>query len=177
MGPYEAALVAAHQDRRARLWPVVDVPAPKPEPAPEPVLRPRVIVVVNNVSMNWLPESFVLPVIPRDNESALDISREERRRNSVEQIRAIIRLVSSTYGVTATDIISERRSAKIVKPRQIAMYLAKRITLRSLPEIGRRFGGRDHTTVLHAVRKIEGLIATSPDLAEHVSDLEAQLSQ
>jgi chromosomal replication initiator protein len=59
--------------------------------------------------------------------------------------------------VTRADLLSSRRTAVVVKPRQIAMYLAKTLTLRSLPEIGRRFGGRDHTTVLHAVRKIESL--------------------
>ena len=59
------------------------------------------------------------------------------------------------YNVSRSDILSERRTAAVVQPRQIAMYLSKVLTLRSLPEIGRRFGGRDHTTVLHAVRKIE----------------------
>ena len=55
-----------------------------------------------------------------------------------------------------------------VRPRQVAMYLAKTLTLRSLPEIGRRFGGRDHTTVLHAVRKIEALVAKDVSLSDEV---------
>jgi chromosomal replication initiator protein len=62
-----------------------------------------------------------------------------------------------------------------VRPRQIAMYLAKTLTLRSLPEIGRRFGGRDHTTVLHAVRKIENLVSTDTALAEEIELLKRQL--
>jgi chromosomal replication initiator protein len=64
-----------------------------------------------------------------------------------------------------------------VRPRQIAMYLAKTLTLRSLPEIGRRFGGRDHTTVLHAVRKIESLIGTDNGLAAEIEVLKSQLQE
>jgi chromosomal replication initiator protein len=63
----------------------------------------------------------------------------------------------------------------VVKPRQIAMYLAKVLTPRSLPEIGRRFGGRDHTTVLHAVRKIEGLAKTDTNLNEELELLKRML--
>ena len=65
----------------------------------------------------------------------------------------------------------------MVRPRQVAMYLAKTLTLRSLPEIGRRFGGRDHTTVLHAVRKIEGLVARDTALSEEVESLKRQLQE
>jgi len=64
-----------------------------------------------------------------------------------------------------------------VRPRQVAMYLAKTLTLRSLPEIGRRFGGRDHTTVLHAVRKIEGLVGNDVALAEEIEVLKRQLQE
>ena len=64
--------------------------------------------------------------------------------------------------------LSSRRTANVVRPRQVAMYLAKLLTLRSLPEIGRRFGGRDHTTVLHAVRKIEGLSNADNTLAQEL---------
>jgi chromosomal replication initiator protein len=63
----------------------------------------------------------------------------------------------------------------VVRPRQVAMYLAKVLTLRSLPEIGRRFGGRDHTTVLHAVRKIEALAGNDNTLAEEIEVLKRQL--
>jgi chromosomal replication initiator protein len=63
----------------------------------------------------------------------------------------------------------------VVRPRQIAMYLAKVLTPRSLPEIGRRFGGRDHTTVLHAVRKISGLVTTEAALAEEIELLKRML--
>jgi chromosomal replication initiator protein len=65
----------------------------------------------------------------------------------------------------------------VVRPRQVAMYLAKTLTLRSLPEIGRRFGGRDHTTVLHAVRKIEGLVGNDAMLADEIEVLKRQLQE
>ena len=83
------------------------------------------------------------------------IRPQEPRRVMIEDIQ---RVVARQYDVSRSDMLSARRTANVVRPRQIAMYLAKTLTLRSLPEIGRKFGGRDHTTVLHAVRKIEGLV-------------------
>jgi chromosomal replication initiator protein len=79
--------------------------------------------------------------------------------------------------VSRSDLLSSRRTANVVRPRQVAMYLAKTLTLRSLPEIGRRFGGRDHTTVLHAVRKIEALVAKDVALSEEVESLKRQLQE
>ena len=84
------------------------------------------------------------------------------------RIEDILKFVSRHYNVTRTDILSARRTRTIVRPRQIAMYLAKTMTPRSLPEIGRRFGDRDHTTVLHAVRKIEGERAKDEKLGEEL---------
>jgi hypothetical protein len=77
------------------------------------------------------------------------------------------------YGVSRQDMISARRTANIVRPRQVAMYVAKVMTLKSLPEIGRRFGGRDHTTVLHANRKIEALCVSDAILAAKIEDIKA----
>ncbi len=85
----------------------------------------------------------------------------EPRRIRIEDI---LRVVIRNYGVSKQDLLSQRRHRSVVVPRQIAMYLAKQLTSRSLPEIGRRFGNRDHTTVLHAVRKIEADIAEDPRL-------------
>nr|WP_246191157.1 chromosomal replication initiator protein DnaA [Aureimonas leprariae] len=84
------------------------------------------------------------------------------------RVEDILRFVSRHYNVSKTDILSARRTRTVVRPRQIAMYLAKTMTPRSLPEIGRRFGGRDHTTVLHAVRKIEAERAGDPKLGEEL---------
>jgi hypothetical protein len=73
-------------------------------------------------------------------------------------LRAIQRAAARHYGVRVADLLSARRTREVVGPRHVAMYLAKALTPRSLPEIGRQFGGRDHTTVLHAVRKIDRLV-------------------
>jgi chromosomal replication initiator protein len=81
------------------------------------------------------------------------VRQGEPKRVRVEDIQ---RIVARHFNVPRSDLLSNRRTRTIVRPRQVAMYLAKTLTPRSLPEIGRRFGGRDHTTVLHAVRKIEG---------------------
>jgi chromosomal replication initiator protein len=102
------------------------------------------------------------------------VRHREPRRVKIEDIQ---RLVANHYNVTRADILSSRRTATVVRPRQIAMYLAKSLTLRSLPEIGRRFGGRDHTTVLHAVRKIEGMVTTDQELAGEIDHLKRMLQE
>ncbi|MBV9970450.1 MAG: chromosomal replication initiator protein DnaA [Xanthobacteraceae bacterium] len=98
----------------------------------------------------------------------------ELKRVRIEDIQ---RIVARHYNVSRSDLLSSRRTANVVRPRQIAMYLAKTLTLRSLPEIGRRFGGRDHTTVLHAVRKIESLIGADNALATEIESLKSQLQE
>jgi chromosomal replication initiator protein len=85
----------------------------------------------------------------------------EPRRIKIEDI---LRIISRHFGVSKGDLLSQRRHRSVVWPRQIGMYLAKQLTARSLPEIGRRFGNRDHTTVLHAIRKIEGELSGNPRL-------------
>ncbi|MEC8322980.1 MAG: helix-turn-helix domain-containing protein, partial [Pseudomonadota bacterium] len=76
--------------------------------------------------------------------------------------------VADYYNVRMGDMLSARRSRAVARPRQIAMYLSKQLTTRSLPEIGRKFGGRDHTTVIHAVRKVESLRESDPSIEEDV---------
>lgn len=98
---------------------------------------------------------------------------QEPRRVKIEDIQ---RAVARHFNVSRADMLSSRRTANVVRPRQIAMYLAKTLTLRSLPEIGRRFGGRDHTTVLHAVRKIEGLADKDQGLAQELELLKRMLT-
>lgn len=102
------------------------------------------------------------------------VKNREPKRVKIEEIQ---KLVASRYNVSRSDILSERRTAAVVRPRQIAMYLSKTLTLRSLPEIGRRFGGRDHTTVLHAVRKIEKCIGEDTGLNEEVELLKRMLQE
>ena len=96
------------------------------------------------------------------------IGNREPRRIRIEEIQKV---VARHYNVTKHDLLSARRTRTVVRPRQIAMYLAKTMTPRSFPEIGKRFGGRDHTTVLHAVRKIEGMVAADETLAQEIEFL------
>ncbi len=100
-------------------------------------------------------------------------SREARR----VRIEDILRIVSRHYKVPRNDLLSSRRSRDVVRPRQIAMYLAKSLTSRSLPEIGRRFGGRDHTTVLHSVRKVEQMMKDDGDLCQEIELLKRMLDE
>jgi chromosomal replication initiator protein len=102
------------------------------------------------------------------------IRPQEPKKVKIEDIQ---RIVARHYNVSRGDLLSSRRTANVVRPRQVAMYLAKTLTLRSLPEIGRRFGGRDHTTVLHAVRKIETLVGADTALAEEIEALKRQLQE
>jgi chromosomal replication initiator protein len=83
--------------------------------------------------------------------------------------------VADFYGIKVADMYSKRRPANIVLPRQVAMYLAKELTQKSLPEIGELFGGRDHTTVLHAVRKISELRVKDANLNHTLHVLEQTL--
>ena len=97
------------------------------------------------------------------------------RNDKRVRIEDIQKLVATHYQVTRADLLSARRNAIVVKPRQVAMYLSKHLTPRSYPEIGRRFGGRDHTTVLHAVRKIDGLCKSDPNLKDDIELLTRML--
>jgi chromosomal replication initiator protein len=92
-----------------------------------------------------------------------DILRSSDRKLTIEEIQ---RKVAEHYNIRLSDMIGPKRLRTIARPRQVAMYLAKQLTLRSLPEIGRRFGGRDHTTIMHGVRKIEELMAIDSQLAD-----------
>lgn len=83
-----------------------------------------------------------------------DVLRGSQRRVTIDEIQ---RAVSAHFELKPLDLVSARRARVVARPRQIAMYLAKRLTTRSLPEIGRKFGGRDHSTVIHAVRRVEEL--------------------
>jgi len=98
----------------------------------------------------------------------------EPRRIKIEDI---LRIVSRHYAVSKQDILSQRRHRSVVRPRQVGMYLAKHLTSRSLPEIGRRFGDRDHTTVLHAIRKIDKEVGENPRLKDEIEELKRQLSR
>ena len=101
-----------------------------------------------------------------------DLLRSCERRVTIDEIQ---RRVAEHFNIRLSEMTSERRARAVARPRQIAMYLAKQLTTRSLPEIGRKFGGRDHTTVMHAVRKIEELTLSDRALAEDVELLRRML--
>jgi chromosomal replication initiator protein len=101
-----------------------------------------------------------------------DLLRANDRRVTIDEIQ---KRVAEHYNIRLSDMHSARRARAVARPRQVAMFLCKQLTPRSLPEIGRKFGGRDHTTVMHAVRKIEELRATDRTLAEDVELLRRML--
>ncbi|WP_050605551.1 chromosomal replication initiator protein DnaA [Ruegeria sp. 6PALISEP08] len=101
-----------------------------------------------------------------------DVLRASERKITVEEIQ---RKVSEYYNIRLSDIIGPKRLRSYARPRQVAMYLCKQLTSRSLPEIGRRFGGRDHTTVMHGVKRIEELKLTDGQIAEDVEMLRRAL--
>jgi chromosomal replication initiator protein len=101
-----------------------------------------------------------------------DVLRASERKITVEEIQ---RKVSEHYNIRLSDMIGPKRVRTYARPRQVAMYLCKQLTSRSLPEIGRRFGGRDHTTVMHGVRRIEELRAKDGQIAEDLELLRRAL--
>jgi len=101
-----------------------------------------------------------------------DLLRANERRVTIDEIQ---RRVAEHFNIKMAEMTSSRRARVVARPRQVAMYLAKQLTSRSLPEIGRKFGGRDHTTVMHAVRKIEELTRSDRALAEDVELLQRML--
>lgn len=105
-------------------------------------------------------------------ECLADILRTNDRKISIDDIQ---RKVAEHYNIRLADMVGPKRARNIARPRQIAMYLSKQLTSRSLPEIGRRFGGRDHTTIMHGIRKIEELLSEDKAIAEDVAMLKRLL--
>ena len=145
-----------HRERRARMTakpyqaPMM-LPAPVPTPVFEIIADPVVETEIEPESApapkrRYFRTVYTRPIGPRNDLDACPIP--------YIKIRWIIEVVAHKFRVDLIDIYSARRTAGVVAPRQIAMYLARRLTLASLPEIGKHFGGRDHTTVHHAVRKM-----------------------
>ena len=101
-----------------------------------------------------------------------DLLRANDRSVTIEEIQ---RRVAEHYNIKLADMSSPRRARQVSRPRQIAMYLAKQLTTKSLPDIGRSFGGRDHTTVMHAVKKVEELATGDSSFAEDIDLLKRML--
>jgi hypothetical protein len=90
-------------------------------------------------------------------------------------VRRIQRAVSEAYGISLSELLGVERKARVVRPRHVAMYLSKALTRMSVLEIGRRFGGRDHSTVLHAVHKIERQCQDDPELMHTINNIKGSL--
>jgi chromosomal replication initiator protein len=101
-----------------------------------------------------------------------DLLRASDRHITIEEIQ---KRVAEHYNIRISDMHSARRARAVARPRQVAMYLSKQLTARSLPEIGRKFGGRDHTTVMHAVKKVEELRSMDASFAEDIDLLRRML--
>jgi hypothetical protein len=124
---------------------------------------------------SWVERQKVIP-LPRPRwfgiVEEIDPAPPEPRPLLVEDIQ---RVACKYFSVQRNDMLSPRRDVRVAYPRHIVMYLAKTLTMKSLPEIGRRLGGRDHTTILHGVRKIERLVRTDWEVAYDVAHVEALL--
>lgn len=160
----EHRLRREHRERRERLF-------PKPSS-----IRPAVI----DVKPEEVMAAKLAPLAPYGETVTImtKLVFEATKKTvlaSQPTVRLILRECSREYRVGVNDIRSARRTADIVLPRQVAAYLLKTLTLRSFPDIGRRLGGRDHTTILHAYRKIETLIRHDQKLAERVEAIAARV--
>lgn len=155
--------------------PTVNVPAPTAGPTPEP--RPVVVRLARQLKA---AEAAISDLQCKVSDLEERLARHEAaappRPAPKVYIPQIIRVVANHYGVEVDDILSVRRTGNIIFPRHVAMYLSRKLTPCSLPEIGRRFGGRDHTTVLHAISHIERVIAEFPDSVAEVEMLRRQIA-
>ena len=114
------------------------------------------------------------PVTLETAEEAVGLRAGPGAKTSIEDIQ---RKTAEFYKLDVKDFHSPQRARRVARPRQVAMYLSRKLTTRSLPEIGRRFGGRDHTTVLHACRRIEALIGEDPLFRQEVDFLSQMLQR
>jgi chromosomal replication initiator protein len=148
---------------------------------PKPVLEYVARRITKNVrelegALNRLRMNASVLGKPVTEAMAEDVLRDLLRANDkTVSIDEIQRKVSDYYGIRLNDLLSSRRSRAVARPRQVAMYLAKQLTPRSLPEIGRKFGGKDHTTVMHGVKRIEQLRGEDAQIAEDVEVLRRAL--
>jgi hypothetical protein len=177
---YQQRFHREHLERRARLFPK----ASPPKPALKATASPAVALLAPKPDAPRHANNMVAHPEPLNNDALLAFTfrwTSGDLRTTVEpqpplKIDTIIRTVATHFDVTRLDMVSRRRTANIVLPRQVAMFLAKMLTPHSLPHIGRQFGGKDHATVLHAVRKIAARIEGDAEFAEHIASLRAKLS-
>jgi Bacterial dnaA protein helix-turn-helix len=169
--PSQRLAAAARRERERRI-----AAQARPDPASLQTLR-------SEPALSPEPQAVDAVVGPRDQTRKLpikpwfwivaEIDPSVTRKMGIDDIQ---NAVARHYQVTHTDMISARRTAEVVRPRQIAMFLARHLTPNSLPVIGRHFGNRDHTTVLHAIRKIEAIRTRDQSLADDLEAISRALS-
>jgi hypothetical protein len=166
--PTQRTAIARHQSFKASIEARAVALAQRKENAAFEAL----CVVAREAPLSQTPSIQSAEAMPADAEPSPNwFVVVEPRHGDFPSIRDIQRKVCEHYGVTLIDILSRRRTADIVRPRQIAMYLCKKFTLHSLPQIGHRFGGKDHTTVLHSVQKMDHLCPRDAVLAHDIAIL------
>ena len=151
---------------------LVSVPLPLPVPPPPPGApppSPPSDAPPPNAQNAQTANVAVLPVSRQDTEEALIIARPS--------LKHIIETVAKFYRLTVVEMMANRRDQELVRPRQVAMYLCRRLTMRSLPEIARMMGGRDHTTIMHGDRKIRKLVAADERLRDEIDVLLLRLHE
>jgi Bacterial dnaA protein helix-turn-helix len=157
-----AALHARRKEIRAIIW------KPSPRPPAIPRFKPRAINCIPHTSLPSLtqqPDQY----IPSESDAPAPLPPPAPPRPAT--VRNIVAEVAAFHTITADHILSRTRKHGIVRPRQIACYLAKTLTKLSLSQIGKCIGGRDHTTVLHSIQKIEGLMVSNELLANQIDAL------
>lgn len=161
--PLQLAEQLAHRDRQQR----IALAARRAKVVDEP-LKPGAELIEE-----WRERQKQIP-LPATVEEAPEVSPATVEvMPTFPTIAKVQREVAKFYDIGLNELFSIRRTAAVVRRRQIAMYLCRVVTQRSMPEIARRFGGMDHTTILHAVNKIGGLVATDAALASEVGSIKA----
>lgn len=156
-----AEMIAAHKERKKRLW-----------ADPKPIMMARAEKAKGNVPTKLLRSmSIRIRIAGWQAWDQVTFPTGAYVREAITCER-IIRLVCEIYDVSKGALLSDRRNREIVIPRQIVCYLAKQLTARSMPEIGRKLGGRDHTTVLNAIRKIQARRNDDPSFDAEIAGLE-----
>jgi hypothetical protein len=162
----------AHKQRQARI--AQKAVKPKPDPVKDWIKRQNIPIPApidptptKDDVLNWIERQ-------RELHSSL-LALLPVKTDGKPEIKAIQREVCAHYGISLKDMLSERRQRKLAFPRQVAVYLVRRLTTASFPDIGRRFGGRDHTTMLHADTKITRLLETDEQLKASVEMLVERL--
>lgn len=160
-------LHAEHKARLHRLGRFAKPVAPAPVVAPPVAVKPLPPIDKSYYPRMWFWE--LVNFVPRVSRNAVTLHQVGPRVDFIQHV------VAKKYGFTKNDLLSQRRHKTVVEARHVAIYIAKELTTQSCPEIGRRFANRDHTTILHATKKIARLVKRDPIFAARIEDIKAEL--